>query len=70
MLTSTAAECDAMGDETRMAIFQRLSSGPLAVSELARLKPVSRPAVSQHRKVLKNAGLATGSRPGTRRFYE
>lgn len=60
---------DAIGDRTRMAIFQRLSSGPLAVSELAELMPVSRPAVSQHLKVLKDAGLVTDRRSGTRRYY-
>jgi DNA-binding transcriptional ArsR family regulator len=52
-----------------MAIFQKLSAGPLAVNELARTMPVSRPAVSQHLKVLKDAGLVTDSRAGTRRLY-
>ncbi|MGD0858331.1 MAG: helix-turn-helix domain-containing protein [Terracidiphilus sp.] len=53
-----------------MAIFQRLSGGPLAVNELARGLPVSRPAVSQHLRVLKDAGLVTDSRAGTRRLYQ
>jgi DNA-binding transcriptional ArsR family regulator len=53
-----------------MAIFQKLSSGPMAVHELAGTLPVSRPAVSQHLRVLKQAGLVTDSRSGTRRVYE
>jgi DNA-binding transcriptional regulator GbsR (MarR family) len=52
-----------------MAIFQRLSHGPLAVQELADTLPVSRPAVSQHLRVLKDAGLVTDSKAGTRRMY-
>lgn len=59
-----------MGDATRMAIFQKLAGGPIAVNELARTLPVSRPAVSQHLRVLKNAGLVTDSRAGTRRLYQ
>lgn len=61
---------DALGDTTRLAIFQSLSGGPLAVNELARKLPVSRPAVSQHLKVLKEAGLVLDSRSGTRRLYQ
>jgi DNA-binding transcriptional ArsR family regulator len=53
-----------------MAIFQKLSSGPMAVHELAGTLPVSRPAVSQHLRVLKEAGLVTDSRSGTRRVYQ
>jgi DNA-binding transcriptional regulator GbsR (MarR family) len=53
-----------------MAIFQRLSHGPMAVHELAGTLPVSRPAVSQHLRVLKDAGLVTDSRAGTRRMYQ
>jgi DNA-binding transcriptional ArsR family regulator len=64
------AGLDALGDGTRMAIFQRLSLGPLAVHELADKLPVSRPAVSQHLRVLKDAGLVTDSRSGTRRLYQ
>ncbi len=59
-----------MGDTTRMAIFQKLSAGPIAVNELARMLPVSRPAVSQHLKVLKDAGLVIDTRAGTRRLYQ
>jgi DNA-binding transcriptional regulator GbsR (MarR family) len=53
-----------------MAIFQRLANGPMAVNELASMLPVSRPAVSQHLRVLKDAGLVTDSREGTRRMYQ
>jgi len=60
---------DALGDPTRRAIFERLRSGPLPVVELARGLPVSRPAVSQHLRVLKEAGLVTERRNGTRRLY-
>ena len=63
------AGLDALGDPTRMAIFLTLSAGPVAVNELARTLPVSRPAVSQHLRVLKDAGLVTDSRAGTRRLY-
>ena len=59
----------ALADPTRHAIFERLKSGPLAVGELASEVPVSRPAVSQHLKVLKAAGLVTERRKGTRRLY-
>ena len=53
-----------------MAIFQKLSSRPMAVNEIARMLPVSRPAVSQHLKVLKEVGLVTDLRAGTRRLYQ
>ena len=58
-----------MGDRTRRAIFERLVERPHAVTELASELPVSRPAVSQHLKVLKDAGLVTERREGTRRLY-
>jgi DNA-binding transcriptional ArsR family regulator len=64
------AGLDALADSTRMAIFQRLSGGPFAVNELARTMPVSRPAVSQHLRVLKDAGLVTDLKAGTRRLYQ
>jgi DNA-binding transcriptional ArsR family regulator len=60
---------DALGDPTRRAIFERLRRGPHAVGELAAGLPVSRPAVSQHLRVLKEAGLVTERRNGTRRIY-
>jgi DNA-binding transcriptional ArsR family regulator len=68
--TYLQAGLDALGDATRMAMFQKLSSGPLAVNELARTLPVSRPAVSQHLKVLKDAGLVLDIKAGTRRLYQ
>jgi DNA-binding transcriptional ArsR family regulator len=58
-----------MGDDTRRAIVACLAERPRAVSELAEELPVSRPAVSQHLKVLKNAGLVTDRAAGTRRIY-
>src|SRR5271165_2912861 len=64
------AGLDALGDATRMAIFQKLAGGPLAVNELARVMPVSRPAVSQHLRVLKDAGLVMDTKAGTRRLYQ
>ena len=60
---------DALGDPTRRAIFERLRSGPLAVVDIADELPVSRPAVSQHLRVLREAGLVTERREGTRRLY-
>src|SRR4030088_213938 len=53
-----------------MAIFQLLANGGMAVNELAGTLPVSRPAVSQHLRVLKGAGLVTDSKAGTRRMYQ
>ena len=60
----------ALGDSTRRAIFERLAERPRAVGELAGELPVSRPAVSQHLKVLKNAGLVMDRPAGTRRIYQ
>jgi DNA-binding transcriptional ArsR family regulator len=60
---------DALGDPTRRAIFEQLRRGPRAVGEIASELPVSRPAVSQHLRVLKDAGLVTERREGTRRLY-
>lgn len=59
----------ALGDRTRRAIVTHLAEGPRAVGELADELPVSRPAVSQHLKVLKEAGLVTERVDGTRRIY-
>ena len=59
----------ALGDPTRRAIFEHLGEQPSAVVDLAALVPVSRPAVSQHLKVLKEAGLVRDVRIGTRRVY-
>jgi DNA-binding transcriptional ArsR family regulator len=60
----------ALGDPTRRVIFERLAEHPRAVGELARELPVSRPAVSQHLKVLKGAGLVVDRSAGTRRIYQ
>ncbi len=60
---------DALGDPTRRAIFERLGERPSAVVDLARGLPVSRPAVSQHLKVLKEAGLVRDAQAGARRIY-
>jgi DNA-binding transcriptional ArsR family regulator len=60
----------ALGDPTRRAIFERLADRPRAVGELARELPVSRPAVSQHLKLLKDAGLVVDRRAGNRRIYQ
>jgi len=59
----------ALGDPTRRAIFELLAARPRAVGELASELPVSRPAVSQHLKVLKEVALVTDSAEGTRRLY-
>jgi DNA-binding transcriptional ArsR family regulator len=59
----------ALGDPTRRTIFARLAATPSAVGELANTLPVSRPAVSQHLKILKNAGLVIDDRAGSRRIY-
>jgi len=59
----------ALGDPTRRAIFELLADRPRAVGELASDLPVSRPAVSQHLKVLKEAGLVMDRAEGTRRIY-
>ena len=64
-----ALAIQALGDPTRRSIFERLRTGPRAVGELARELPVSRPAVSQHLRVLKEAGLVTERQNGTRRIY-
>jgi DNA-binding transcriptional ArsR family regulator len=60
----------ALGDGTRRAIFELLGEGPRPVGEIARRMPVTRPAVSQHLKVLKDAGLVLDHQVGTRRLYQ
>src|SRR3712207_1449888 len=59
----------ALGDPTRRAVLEELRGGPRAVGEIAARLPVSRPAVSQHLRVLKEAGLVTERQDGTRRLY-
>ena len=66
----TDAALDAVGDRTRRLILERLRDGPLPVARLAAELPVTRPAVSQHLKVLKQAGLVVDRADGTRRLYE
>jgi DNA-binding transcriptional ArsR family regulator len=64
------AQMDALGDPTRRAILERLLNGPMAVGELSRDFPVSRPAISQHLKVLKQAHLVLDTPSGARRLYQ
>jgi DNA-binding transcriptional ArsR family regulator len=59
----------ALSDPTRRAVFERLRKGPASVQQIANRLPVSRPAVSQHLKVLKNAGLVRDEARGTARIY-
>jgi DNA-binding transcriptional ArsR family regulator len=66
---STARALDALADPTRRAVFERVAQAPAAVGEIASFMPVSRPAVSQHLKVLKDAGLVAETAQGTRRIY-
>ena len=69
MVTYQADGWTALGDPTRRAIFARLAEQPRAVGELASELPVSRPAVSQHLRVLKEAGLVVDQAAGNRRIY-
>jgi len=64
-----AQALQALGDPTRRAVLEELRDGPRAVGEIAARLPVSRPAVSQHLRVLKEAGLVTERQNGTRRLY-
>ena len=64
-----AQSLDALGDSTRRAVFESLRRGPRSVGDIAARMPVSRPAVSQHLKVLKDAGLVIERPEGTRRLY-
>jgi len=67
---ANALAFSALADPTRRAVFERLGEGPRAVGELAQGLPVSRPAVSQHLKVLKEAGLVSDRPDGARRVYQ
>lgn len=69
MHTYIAEIFDALGDPTRRAVFERVRRGASSVVDIARGMSVSRPAVSQHLKVLKTAGLLTDRAEGTRRLY-
>jgi DNA-binding transcriptional ArsR family regulator len=66
---SAATVLDALGDKTRRSILEMLADGPVAVGVLAEQLPISRPAVSQHLRVLKEAELVVESAAGTRRLY-
>lgn len=68
-MTYASNAFNALGDPRRRELFERLSKSPLAVSELSKGLPVSRPAVSQHLKVLKKAGLVKVRKQGTRNIY-
>ena len=70
MQTYQDQQLNAFGDHTRRALLERLRAGPLPVGEMARGLPVSRPAVSQHLRVLKQAHLVRDHAGGTRRFYQ
>jgi DNA-binding transcriptional ArsR family regulator len=69
-MTKGAMALQALGDPTRREIFERLAKRPLAVVEIAKGLPVSRSAVSQHLKVLRDTGLVVAHTRGTRRFYQ
>jgi DNA-binding transcriptional ArsR family regulator len=69
-MTNATAMLTALGDPTRQAILEQLTNGPLAVGQLAGRLPVTRPAVSQHLKVLKEVGLVVDRQVGTRRLYQ
>jgi DNA-binding transcriptional ArsR family regulator len=70
VVANQAEALTALGDPTRRAIFERLADRPAPVGELASELPVSRPAVSQHLKVLKHAGLVVDRPAGNRRIYQ
>ena len=59
----------ALSDPTRRAVFERVLEAPRSVNEIAKAMPISRPAVSQHLRVLKDAGLVHEAKAGTRRIY-
>jgi DNA-binding transcriptional ArsR family regulator len=69
VVTYPTAQINAIGDPTRRAILERLRSGPRAVGDLARDFPISRPAISQHLRVLKDARLVVVKPAGARRLY-
>jgi DNA-binding transcriptional ArsR family regulator len=69
-MTNASAAITALSDPTRRTVFERLADGPRSVAELSRGLPVSRPAVSQHLRVLKEAGLVFAKPQGTRQLYQ
>ena len=70
MITYQSVQLDALGDPTRRAILARLVDGPLSVGKLAEEFPISRPAISQHLRILKDADLVIDQADGTRRLYQ
>lgn len=70
MNTYQEAQLDALGDATRRAILKQLLDGPVSVGELAEKFPMSRPAISQHLKILKDAELVLDRAEGNRRLYQ
>jgi len=68
--TYSSSQLDALGDPTRRAILSQLRRGPLPVGALAKAFPISRPAISQHLKILKDARLVSDRAEGTRRLYQ
>jgi DNA-binding transcriptional ArsR family regulator len=68
--TYQARQLDALGDATRRAIVNRLLKGPVSVGKLANAFPISRPAISQHLRILKDARLVSHRSEGTKRVYE
>ena len=69
-MTYQDQQLDALGDPTRRAILARLSTRAISVGELARDFPISRPAISQHLRILKQANLVVDRAAGTRRLYQ
>lgn len=70
MNTYSSSQLDALGDPTRRAILGQLRRGPRSVGALAKAFPISRPAISQHLRILKNARLVSDRAEGTRRVYQ
>ena len=70
MNTYSSSQLDALGDPTRRAILGQLRRGPQSVGALAEAFPISRPAISQHLRILKNARLVSDRAEGTRRVYQ
>ena len=70
MNTYSSSQLDALGDPTRRAILGQLRKGPLPVGALAKAFPISRPAISQHLRILKDARLVIDRPEGTRRVYQ
>jgi DNA-binding transcriptional ArsR family regulator len=68
--TYQSSQLNAVGDRTRQEILARLLKGPMSVGKLARAFPISRPAISQHLRILKEASLVTDRAEGTRRVYQ